>query len=291
LSQKKRKKKKKKEKDLRAVRMSTTGALYLLQGGNGSGGGNASNASGDGNGTSGDGDGGGGSALVPATDGYAPLPGMYATVLALWLLLLLAWVANWLAHRRHHVTLQKAITLPIVLRVALTACYYEYWRLCRGFVLEDPESDTGITGLSDCPDKGIPWAIAVFLLMNQFATFTALLLIAKGYSITRADISRQEKRAILAISFAYAVTTAVGTAVSVANSAILILLYVLLVLLLYIALLRYIFLSIDANLRALRAQMFLIRQVGVAFCFCFFLFCFCFLFFFFGFFPFLSLLT
>ncbi len=142
-----------------------------------------------------------------------------------------------------------------------TGLFYHYWDLCRAYATADDDGNANLRG--PCPRRNIGIGIVFFLIVHQGLQIGILLLIAKGWSITRPALRPLEKRNLWTVSVSYALVQALGYGAATLNNRLVILIYTLVILVLYIGILRFIFLSIDLNVRALKAQMYLIRQANI----------------------------
>lgn len=111
----------------------------------------------------------------------APLPIVFLALLAAWTVVLLLWLVNLCKFCNHHVMLQRALTFVPVAKwvyVILNTVYYQ-------------------TGAStgDLPLSILHFSYVVYILYKG-AFFTSLLLIAKGWLISRPVLDESEKRCV-----------------------------------------------------------------------------------------------
>jgi hypothetical protein len=111
----------------------------------------------------------------------APLPTVYLGLVGGWTLVLLLWLTNLCKFRNHNVMLQRALTfVPVAkfISVVLRAVYFQ----------------TG-AATGDLPSSIMYFSYIVYILYKA-AFFTSLLLIAKGWLISRPVLDESEKRSV-----------------------------------------------------------------------------------------------
>eukprot|EP01048_Picozoa_sp_COSAG05_P018080 COSAG05_NODE_2582_length_2873_cov_305.547387_1_plen_322_part_00 len=118
----------------------------------------------------------------------APLPCVYAVLVGLWSVVLAAWSANVWQYRRQNVLLQRGLSLvpcAKLLGVILRAYYFG-----RGHV----------TG--ELPQASLYFFYIVYVLYKG-VFFAALLLVSKGWLITRPSLEESEKRNLIAVVMSF----------------------------------------------------------------------------------------
>ena len=111
----------------------------------------------------------------------APLPTVFLALLAGWSVVLVLWVYNLCKFRNHNVLLQRALTFVPVAKwvyVLLNTIYYQ------------TGANTG-----DLPSSIFLFSLIVYILYKG-AFFSTLLLIAKGWLISRPVLDESEKRCV-----------------------------------------------------------------------------------------------
>ena len=109
----------------------------------------------------------------------APLPVVYLALLAGWSIVLMLWLYNLCKFRNHNVLLQRALTFVPVAKwayVLLNTVYYQ----------------SGAT-TGELPSSIFLFSLIVYILYKG-AFFSTLLLIAKGWLISRPVLDESEKR-------------------------------------------------------------------------------------------------
>jgi hypothetical protein len=114
----------------------------------------------------------------------APLPFVYLALVVLWLAVMVLWSANLVKYRYQNVLLQRFLTVVPCAKVAGVGlnCYYY-----------------GSGHLSgELPSAALYFFYIVYILFKG-TFFTALLLIAKGWLITRPSLEESEKRRLFIV--------------------------------------------------------------------------------------------
>jgi len=164
-----------------------------------------------------------------------PLPTLYMVLFAIWTLLLGIWCFNWLKFRHHKIMLHHLVTLIPLLKVI--SVFYDaiYW---------DTWSKVGDVTL---------WSTALYFTVSvvfELIFFTTLVLMAKGWCITRNDLAVVENKSI--------VVTVVALVSALLFYKILGGYYLFALIIMYIVILKYIFSSITYNISALKSQLILL---------------------------------
>ena len=174
----------------------------------------------------------------------APLPTAYMALVGGWAVVLVLWVLNLCKFRDHNVVLQRVLTLVPVAKfisVGLRMAYYQ---------------QGAATG--DLPSSIMYFSYIVYILYKA-AFFSVLLLIAKGWLISRPSLDESEQRSLFCIVMSFCLML-VGYAFfpSFQSS------YGLLMLCgVYFWIIHTVFASSLRNVRALEMQIYMIRQHGV----------------------------
>ena len=174
--------------------------------------------------------------------GRAPIAAIFLIYLIVWSVVTVIIVANMASNWRSNVALSKYILLVPLLMIAKTAPSYTYWRNC------------GATGYCETAvEAELLYSLAKAAV--RVGLFHLLLLIAKGFCITRPRLERVEMKVMFCIIAALGVATFfanyIGGFVGVG------------LLIVYIAVIWFIFGNINISVRALNAQLHLIAQAGV----------------------------
>eukprot|EP01100_Stratorugosa_tubuloviscum_P006776 TRINITY_DN2880_c0_g1_i1.p1 TRINITY_DN2880_c0_g1~~TRINITY_DN2880_c0_g1_i1.p1 ORF type:complete len:461 (-),score=108.97 TRINITY_DN2880_c0_g1_i1:60-1442(-) len=112
---------------------------------------------------------------------YIYLPQAYLTLFGVWSLLLLFWLINWIFNCQIHIRLHKLLGLFLVCKLGwITYCTY-FWNYIS------------VNGIIGEWSKPILYSI---LVIPQLLFFAILLLVSKGWCITRTYLSSSEKKAI-----------------------------------------------------------------------------------------------
>ena len=174
----------------------------------------------------------------------APLPMAYTALVGGWAVVLVLWVMNLCKFRDHNVVLQRVLTLVPVAKfisVLLRMAYYQ---------------QGATTGDLPSPIMYFSWIIYI---LYKAAFFSVLLLIAKGWLISRPSLDESEKRGLFCIVavfclmlVGYAFFAGFQTSYG----------YLLLVGV-YFWIIHTVFASSLRNVRALEMQVYMIRQHGV----------------------------
>eukprot|EP00741_Cyanophora_paradoxa_P005933 tig00000949_g5751.t1 len=171
---------------------------------------------------------------------YAPVPALYGAVVGVWILYALLWIFSWYRfRRRHNVVLQRAMTVVPAMKTVLGAVTVTFFRSCIG------------SGSGECELPLFGLYVTVWVLY-ECSQFTVLLLISKGWCVTRANLAMEEHRHIKIIVLLLGLSL---LAYYVLNQ-----LFAFGLIVVYFILLGSIFSNLSVNLRALKAQLLLIRQ-------------------------------
>ena len=169
--------------------------------------------------------------------GDIPLPTLYTVFICVWSLLCLLWLINWIQFRVTKILLHRIITIQPFLKVIVLLYNIIYWR-----------------SLSQYGQINY-WVNVMYYVLSmswEALLFMSLLLISKGWSITRQDISNQELNAMLvsifSLAFSYLLYKLIGGY------------YLFALVVIYIVLLKYMLSNIAYNLNSLKSQLLLIRQ-------------------------------
>jgi hypothetical protein len=118
----------------------------------------------------------------------APLPLVYAALVVLWAIVMSLWVGNLVKFRQQNVILQRALTVvpgAKLLGVFFRAYYYGQGHLS-----------------GDLPQAALYFYYIVYIMYKGFF-YTALLLISKGWLITRPSLEEGEKRTLFLVVTAF----------------------------------------------------------------------------------------
>jgi len=169
-----------------------------------------------------------------------PLPIVYESFLVVWFILLVMWVVNWVQFRHYRLSLHRFICILPILKVISMGCNVAYWY------------NSSIFGTMPL------WGTIMnqgFVTLHDIFLFIALMLIGKGWGITRASLIRPETLSIIV------------TVVTWAFAALCYRLYggyyLFAVVIVFIVLLKYMFTGVTQNMFALKSQLLIIRQYRV----------------------------
>jgi len=169
--------------------------------------------------------------------GQLPLPTFFVALLVTWSVVLVAWCLNWFKYRNERILLHRAITLIPLFKIIEVFYNLIYW------------STYSKKGKVELWETVLYYATSVVF---EGVLFTILLLISKGWGITRPNIIGVENRAIT--------VTVVALILSFLCYKLLEGTYLFALLAMYIIILKFIFSNITYNSNALKSQLFLIRQ-------------------------------
>ena len=121
----------------------------------------------------------------------APVIPLALSMTILWSLIFVIWLANFLRFRKSgnaSLQLQKFIALPAVLAAVGAGLGYWWWNACH---------ETG-----ECPGStGFMVSYSALDALIKALVWLVLILVAKGFSITRAVLSRREMGTIALVCF------------------------------------------------------------------------------------------
>jgi hypothetical protein len=170
--------------------------------------------------------------------GYEPLPTFYLILTVFWFMLLLGWIFVWIYYRRIRVPLHSLLLFVTFLKSLVVVVALFYWHICE---------ETGY-----CLDQ-LKFLQSFFFAVSETSFFCALLLIAKGWRITRMRLPSSEIRTI---SVALMLLLSTLLFFSFYNDGY----YFLSLMIMYFFMLPKIFTSITRNTRALETQLLFIMQ-------------------------------
>eukprot|EP00479_Gromia_sphaerica_P012871 TRINITY_DN6954_c0_g1_i1.p1 TRINITY_DN6954_c0_g1~~TRINITY_DN6954_c0_g1_i1.p1 ORF type:complete len:119 (-),score=16.87 TRINITY_DN6954_c0_g1_i1:498-854(-) len=104
----------------------------------------------------------------------------------LWSVLLVMWCYNWWRYRKFNVKLQRFMTVVPVTQIVSSVVLLHYWRA---------KSATGLEPTL------FYWLFFVTVGVARGAFYVTLIYIAKGWSVTRAELTRSELRYIWSMVF------------------------------------------------------------------------------------------
>lgn len=113
--------------------------------------------------------------------GYEPLPITYSLLCAMWSILCLIWAVSWIYYKSNRVSLHWLVILVCLLKLSMIAVALSYWRVCQA------------TG--KCIQQ-VKYVQSFLFAISETAFFCALLLVAKGWKITRVKLPAGEVRTI-----------------------------------------------------------------------------------------------
>lgn len=158
--------------------------------------------------------------------------GIWSGVAALWLL-------NWLCQLRRSTPLHRFLGLVPCMQVASNALLMTYWK---------EMSKTGVESLGLYLGTLLVTGTATAVLLSL------LVMVSKGYNVTRPSLLRVEWRAITVMSSVFIVAYATW---QLMNGSFF---FLFLLILVYVMVLRFLFASIAANLRLLQFQIRFVHQ-------------------------------
>jgi len=167
-----------------------------------------------------------------------PFKTLYIVTAALWSSLLMIWTWNWFRYRWFNVRLQKLISIVPTSKALISCTLLFYWR---------EGSETG--------QFPVNWARANYVMsvVDLGCFFGSLLMVAKGWMITRGALHTFEVRRVSAMIFLLMVSKALYIWV---NGFVLFFLVIM-----YVLMLRYIFSSIVENTTNLSNQIAILRTI------------------------------
>ena len=174
----------------------------------------------------------------------APLPLVYLALLGGWLVVVALWMVNLCQFRNHHVNLQRMMALVPVTKLAGVGLRAYYFHTGQ---------ETG-----DLPSSVLYFWYLVYVLYK--ASFTAaLLLIAKGWLISRPSLDPREQRGVFWTIFSFCILLLAYIFFPSFQTS-----YGLLLLCaVYFWIMHTVFQSSARNVQALSVQVAMIRQHGV----------------------------
>jgi hypothetical protein len=167
-----------------------------------------------------------------------PFKTLYVVTAAMWSALAMIWVWNWFRYRWFNIHLQRLITIVPVSKALISLSFLFYWR------------EGSITG--QFPSNWA-WSNYIFAVLDLGAFFGSLLVIAKGWMITRGRFTKFEIRRVTAMIFLLMLSKAIYTWF---NGFVLFFLVIM-----YVLMLRYIFASIVDNTTVLSNQIGVLRSI------------------------------
>ena len=114
----------------------------------------------------------------------------------------------------------------------------------------------------DLCSLGLYYVSQVFWLFSRGSLFAVIMLIAKGWTITRSSLPVFDARLLGSAVTTYIVALAFSRVVEQTVD-IMRLVYLIFLLLMYICVIRLVFVNVDQNLRILKHQLFLVRQAFI----------------------------
>lgn len=166
-----------------------------------------------------------------------PLPSMSMTFMIVWGLVLLAWMHNWFTHREQKILLHRIICLiPFIKFLYMNYRIYYWMKFSR---------EGEITHI----DRALYEAS---IALSEMILYTVVLLVSKGYCITRGTIMLTEKKAIGVV------------VITLASAALLYRLlqsyYLFALVIMYIVVFKYTFAGLQYHIMTLKSQLLLIGQ-------------------------------
>ena len=172
--------------------------------------------------------------------GDGPLPDVYLAFTLVWAFIFLSMLFEvFLRRRTYKNVLHYLLGGVLLLKIFVVACSLAYWRICQR------------TGY--CYDL-LQYLQSFLFALSESSFFSVLLLISKGYKITRPSLPRDELRDV---SVALMLLLCALLFFSFYNPGY----YLLSLMIMYFFLLPKIFNSISQNVHALRAQILMLEEV------------------------------
>eukprot|EP00027_Filamoeba_sp_ATCC50430_P006466 CAMPEP_0168546728 /NCGR_PEP_ID=MMETSP0413-20121227/3653_1 /TAXON_ID=136452 /ORGANISM="Filamoeba nolandi, Strain NC-AS-23-1" /LENGTH=417 /DNA_ID=CAMNT_0008576925 /DNA_START=566 /DNA_END=1819 /DNA_ORIENTATION=+ len=113
--------------------------------------------------------------------GYIPLPNSYMALVILWSVFVLGWVGMWIYYRRNRVPLHTLMMSIVIQKLLVVVVGFSYWAVA---------SNTG----KSLDQLG--YLESFLFAISETSFFCALLLVAKGWKITRSRLPASEVRTI-----------------------------------------------------------------------------------------------
>eukprot|EP01156_Anaeramoeba_ignava_P015311 Anaeramoba_ignava/a612671_13.p1 GENE.a612671_13~~a612671_13.p1 ORF type:complete len:449 (+),score=117.78 a612671_13:72-1349(+) len=173
-----------------------------------------------------------------------PLPKIFLSFLIIWVLVVILWFINWLLHRDQKIKLHTLITLTLCIRIITIILQLSYWQTL---------SKKGKVNLS------FYVTVLVFEYIQDYFFFGTIILIAKGWCITREKLRNQEKTNIILLLFFLVFLIQLFDVITSTW----IWLIVILLFIVYFLILRLIFKATADNKNQLKVQMIFVRNHNI----------------------------
>lgn len=114
--------------------------------------------------------------------GDEPLPMIFGIAIGVWVVLTALWVTIWIVWRNNSTALHGIVLVTFVLKILVVALAFSYWNVLSrtGYALD-----------------GIRYAQIFGFAVSETSFFILMLLVAKGWKITRTDMSASEMRTVI----------------------------------------------------------------------------------------------
>lgn len=151
---------------------------------------------------------------------YIPLPKLYIFFTVAWVVLAGLWCFNWIWHRQQRIKLHRVITLFPILKAAVAAYALGYWQhwsnvgMCEcAWICSEKKKGNSLAELyiwyAGSASVGLVLGYWLLYILFKAVFYTVLLLIAKGWRITRDKIGNN-KFVIAAIISSLTITLLIG---------------------------------------------------------------------------------
>jgi len=121
-----------------------------------------------------------------------PLPQVFLVFMGLWALTVLLWCYNWVQHMgQQNVLLQRMLTFVPAFKILATTLLFVYYASCLS---------------NGTYPSSVRYLYLFVYVLYQAAFYTSLLLISKGWLITRSVLTWREYRSTCGVVVTYAVT-------------------------------------------------------------------------------------
>ncbi|KAJ5077244.1 hypothetical protein M0811_00564 [Anaeramoeba ignava] len=175
---------------------------------------------------------------------YVLFPKIYLVSLFISLILFIAWIFNWIKHKKQKIPLHSVITTMFFLQVINLAFNLNYWRTLSKY----GKIETNFQLL-----------ISTVEVLSQFFFFVTIILIAKGWCITFETLNPSDRKIINGLIGFLVIILQLLKIVSSRFE----ILYLFGCVVFYYILLRTTFDAISSNKRILKIHLILIRDEGI----------------------------